>query len=301
MAAIGGCGGGLGDRPSARDAALAGAQDSGFTRPGQDLPPPLPDTTASAPEVGNGSVDAGIDLGLEPSDADGADLRSLGRADATPPPSADGGLAPETAVPATVSIVVLPDTQYYAAPPYTEVFAMQTNWIIAQKPLLNIQAVLHVGDVVDGCNSPDQWGVASAALHSLDGVVPYFLVPGNHDTDLNRKGLMNNYFGPATMPWVTGTMTVGQIENNYSLVNIGSQQWLVLGLEFGPRDAVMTWADSVLKAYPDRPAIIVTHAYLYPTGDRYDVGISGSDTTAPNYQYWIPQYYKYTLSEGIHD
>jgi 3',5'-cyclic AMP phosphodiesterase CpdA len=138
-------------------------------------------------------------------------------------------------------------------------------------------------------------------MRVLDGLVPYVLVPGNHDTDANRVGLIDNYFAPTTMPWISGTMNAGQIENNYALVDIGPQKWLVLGLEFGPRDAVLTWADGVLKAHPTLPAIIVTHAYLYGDGTRYNIAVSGLDSTQPNFQWFIPQWYGYTSAQGIND
>jgi hypothetical protein len=205
---------------------------------------------------------------------------------------ADGGTGTETPPSPPVTIVVLPDTQYYAES-YPDVFAGQTSWILAQKPALNIAAVLHVGDLVDA-GTQAQWDVANTAMRVLDGIVPYVLVPGNHDTDSNRNTLIDNYFGPASMPWITGTMTAGQIENNYALVDIGPQKWLVLGLEFGPRDAVVAWADTILKAYPTTPAILLTHAYLYSDGTRYDINSS-------SHQSFIPQDYHYTESQGIND
>jgi len=133
----------------------------------------------------------------------------------------DSGVGPETAPP--VTIVVLPDTQYYSVA-YPDVFAGQTSWILGQKAALNIAAVLHVGDIVDG-DTQDQWTVASTAMRALDGFVPYVLVPGNHDTDSDRNTMIDTYFGPASMPWITGTMIAGQIENNYALLDIGPQKW----------------------------------------------------------------------------
>jgi hypothetical protein len=215
------------------------------------------------------------------------------------PISADGGAGTETPPPPPVTVVVLPDTQYYAAA-YPEVFAGQTSWILAERTALHIAAVLHVGDIVDG-DTAAQWTVANPAMRTLDGFVPYVVVPGNHDTDSNRKTLIDNYFGPASMPWITGTMTAGQIENNYALVDIGPQKWLILGLEFGPRDAVVAWADTILKAYPTTPAILLTHAYLYSDGTRYNVAVAGTDSTKDSYQWWYPQYYLFTPSQGIND
>jgi hypothetical protein len=274
-------------------AVIAGC--SGHGDHGDDAAPA--DGEAAAPHTDTPDGAGGLDAG--PAGTKGAETN--GTVDARPP-SVDGGMARETLGPLPATVVVLPDTQYYNADyGHAPVFAMQTNWIIAQKSPLNIQAVLHVGDIVDDCYSVDQWTNASSAMRLLDGVVPYFLVPGNHDVDGDRRGLMNDYFGPASLPWVTSTMTQGQIENNYALVNIGHRQWLVLGIEFGPRNAVMTWADAVLKAYPDRPAIILTHAYLYSDGNRYDVAISGLDSSNPSYQYFIPHSYGNTSSQGIND
>jgi hypothetical protein len=230
---------------------------------------------ALAPDAADGGTDAD-DAGTEASEAGAADL----------------GIA--------FTVVVLPDTQYYSSS-HPEIFAAQTRWIVEQKSARNISVALHVGDIVDGANDPAQWTVANSSLRLMDGLVPYVLVPGNHDSDSNRVGLIDNYFAPTTMQWITNTMTTGQIENNYALVDIGPQQWLVLGLEFGPRDAVLTWADGVLKAFPTKPAIIVTHAYLYGDGTRYDVAKSGLDSSQPNFQAFIPQSYYYTPKEGSND
>jgi predicted phosphodiesterase len=259
------------------------------------------DSSSSAPDTRNPVADAFLgrnDGGIPPIDADGT---GTGSDPDVAPGNGDGGAGAEVAAPPPSTIIVLPDTQYYTFAPYTDVFAMQTNWIIAQKASLNIQAVLHVGDLVEVATDSNQWHVAGTAMHSLDGIAPYVVVPGNHDCDTNRTGLIDAYFGPATMPWITGTMVAGQMENNYALVDIGGQQWLVVAVEFGPRDAVVAWADTVFKAYPDRPAILLTHGYLYSDGTRYNLAVAGTDSRATSYQYWYPQYYEVTPMQGIND
>jgi hypothetical protein len=224
-------------------------------------------------------------------------------------PGPDAG--PDTVPRPPVTIVVLPDTQYYAYSNYASVFGQQTGWVVAQKSILNIAAVLHVGDVVD-IDAAEQWTVANPAMRLLDNVVPYVVVPGNHDYSgpPDRATMMNDYFAPASMPWITGTMTPGKIENNYAILDIGPQKWLVLGLEFGPRDAVVNWASRVLRENEDKnkyPVILLTHAYLYQDADlykdgaRYDITAGGIDSTKSNYQYWSPYFYGFTASEGIND
>lgn len=224
---------------------------------------------------------------------------------------ANGGEAgTRTSTPSSATIIVLPDTQYYVyssdsgfytAPDHAGVFGEQTAWILAHKNDLAINAVLHVGDLVDSPDDADQWKVAGAAMHAMDGIIPYVVVPGNHDTDSKRKGLENGYFSPSTMPWITGTKLTGQMDNNYALVDIGGREWLVVALEFGPTNDTVAWANKVLAAFSDHPAILITHAYLYADGTRYNVTAAGTDSTQGSYQWWYPQYYGFTPSAGIND
>jgi len=247
-------------------------------------------------EAGDGtSTEAGGETGPAPASVDSG----VGPEAPAEPASADSGVGPEAPAARPATIIVLPDTQYYASS-YPDVFAGQTKWILAQQLPLNIAAVLHVGDIVDG-DTQSQWNVAGTSMHSLDGKVPYVVVPGNHDTNGSRVTMMDSYFGPASMPWVNGTMTAGQMENNYALIDVGPQQWLVIALEFGPRDAVVAWAEKVLKAYPTTPAILLTHAYLYSDGTRYNVAVGGTDSSKDIFQWWYPQYYGFTPAEGIND
>jgi hypothetical protein len=72
------------------------------------------------------------------------------------------------------------------------------------------------------------------------------------------------------MPWVTGVREPGHIENNYSLIEIGSRRWLIVGLEYAPRNSVVDWANDVIKRHTGIPVILVTHAYLDGSdGTRY--------------------------------
>jgi len=278
-----GCGG-LEEATPAKDSGSAGDVPAPMADGGADGWRPSPDLGLPDARDTGASEAAWPEAGGETAAVD-----AMAALDATE----DGPGRPEVPPPpAPATVVILPDTQYYASS-RPEVFTQQTTWIVAQRPALNIAAVLHVGDVVDG-DTPTQWTNASTSLRLLDGLVPYVLVPGNHDTDGNRKTRMNDYFGPTTMPWITDTMVDGRIENSYALLDIGPVQWLVLGLEFGPRDTVVAWADTVLKAYPTTPAMLVTHAYLYHDGTRYDAA-------SPSPQLFLPQGYNFTPSEGIND
>jgi hypothetical protein len=176
-------------------------------------------------------------------------------------------------LPRDYSIVVLPDTQYYAAS-FPDIFMKQASWIVENRDAQQIAFVLHTGDLVD-TDVPAQWTVASNSLHMLDGVVPYVIAAGNHDYgDLaDRMGMVNSYFpasGFANYSWFGDTFESGHIENSFSVIPAGGMRWLVLSLEFGPRDEAIAWANSVLQGFHDLPAIIITHAYLYHDSSLYN-------------------------------
>jgi len=171
------------------------------------------------------------------------------------------------------SIAVLPDTQYYASS-WPDIFTAQTRWLAENHAAQQIAFVLHTGDIVDS-DVPAQWNAAVTSLGMLDGQVPYVLTAGNHDyADIaDRMGMINAYFPPsrfAATPSFGGTFEPGHLENNFNLFEAGGGRWLVLALEFGPRDEVLAWAAGVLAAHADAAAVVITHAYLYRDGTRYD-------------------------------
>jgi hypothetical protein len=180
----------------------------------------------------------------------------------------------------TFSIVVLPDTQFYSEA-YPNIFKAQTDWIVAQREARRIAFVLHEGDIVN-VDVEDQWQAAERSLRVLDGKVPYALAVGNHDYSyqggrITREcDLLNAHFPAARLadlPWPTGTFAAGRIENSYQVLDAFGLKYVVLALEYGPRDAVVDWANGVLDRYAELPAIIVTHAYLARDGKPFTTQI----------------------------
>jgi hypothetical protein len=169
-------------------------------------------------------------------------------------------------------VAVMPDTQVYAAK-YPKFFEAQTKWIADHRLDRRIACALHLGDITEH-NTPNEWEVARRCFGMLDGRVPYVLVPGNHDySGTDRKTLLNQYFPVAEMkqrPAFGGVFAEGRLDNSFHLVRIGKQNWIVLALEYGPRDEVVAWANKVLSQYPERLGILVTHAYLFHDSTRFD-------------------------------
>jgi hypothetical protein len=153
------------------------------------------------------------------------------------------------------------------------------QWILNNAGPLNIQLVLGLGDIVNNGGSSTEWTTADAAYKKLDAAhIPYFAPLGNHDYDANnpagRTSATNNfnrYFGPSrytnstywSTPYWTGSYPSGSNENFYGSVTINGQQYLVIALEFYPRDASLSWAAQVIANNPGAQVIIITHAYEY--------------------------------------
>lgn len=184
--------------------------------------------------------------------------------------------------------VVLPDTQYYTEQDFgatEEVFKSQTKWIVSHKDELNIAYVLHEGDVTDD-NSAWEWANGRDAMNILDGVVPYVVTAGNHDgmnTSQNLTTLYNQYFPVSkfqALPNFGGVFESNRMENSYHLFSAGGVDWLLLSLEFGPRDSVLDWAGQVLTNYPDRRAILLTHAYVFSDNKLLTRSVNEAPPTA---------------------
>lgn len=188
------------------------------------------------------------------------------------------------------TVVVLPDTQNYSAN-NPEIFCKQAEWIIDMKEQLNIVFVSHMGDIVnDGAEKIYEWENASRCMSKLDGFLPYSVIPGNHDADVqsNKESGFATFskFFPSSKyeyrPWYGGSYLDNR--NNFQKINANGLEMLFLNLEIEPSDVVLKWADGVIKANPNLYTIVTTHKYLpvnSSTRDKMTVfgkdGNSGED------------------------
>jgi len=183
----------------------------------------------------------------------------------------------------STTLAVMPDTQYYAEK-YPHHFQAQTRWIAENYEKRNIAYTLHLGDITQHDNQKE-WEVAVRCFAVFDGKVPYQLIPGNHDySGAPRKTQLSKFFPVSKIgKWPTfgGVYEKDKLDNNYHLFRIGKRDWITLGLECGPRKAVIAWANKVLEKYRDHSAIIVTHAYLFRNNRRYDYR-HGSQRASPH-------------------
>jgi hypothetical protein len=168
------------------------------------------------------------------------------------------------------SIIVLPDTQKYSYE-YPEIFCKQTEWIIKNKKKFNILFVSHVGDIVQsGAINNSEWETASKCMKKLEGIVPYGIIPGNHDADKvddpdSSFLKYNTIFSPLRFKkysWYKGFYKGNQ--NNYQLINVNKNiSLLFMNLQVDPTDNDIEWANQILKKNYNSWVIFTTHAYQY--------------------------------------
>jgi hypothetical protein len=222
-------------------------------------------------------------------------------------------IAAEAALPGTYvpqgeyTIAVIPDTQFLSQD-YPAHFAAIATYLAANKTALNLGLILHVGDVVDD-GIAGQYNAADAPMAALRDIgVPFLATIGNHDYDGSSGGnpdhtlttLWNAHFGTAfyaTAAAVPVLKDASKTEYCYISTTLGGRPTLVFALEHFPRAAVMTWADTVVAAFPNHDIIVNTHAYLYGDGTRtnwatpngpsgYTDAASGDDMWREHFSHW---------------
>lgn len=199
-----------------------------------------------------------------------------------------------------VIMVLLPDTQTYAEK-YPEILDAQINWILQEAE--HIDMVIQQGDLTQN-NNAEEWVRVRQAFRKLDGKVPYILAVGNHDmgsepgkfADVRNTDLFNTSFpldSMSVLPAFAGVFEQEKLDNAYYLLEAGGLKWMVLSLEFGPRDTVLHWANKLVADHSDRLIVLNTHAYMYSDSTRQGPG-----------DYWRAQAYgigKDTLDQAVND
>lgn len=175
--------------------------------------------------------------------------------------------------PKEFKLYLLPDTQFYSLN-HPEVFEAQTQWIVENTD--SVAFVIHQGDLTHH-NTEKEWKVAVEAMSLLDDKIPYTFVPGNHDmgemgsAKTRETDRMNEFFPYekySRMKGFGGVFEEDKMDNTWHTFTAASKNWLILSLEFGPRNKVLEWASSIIKNHPEHNVIINTHAYMYSDETR---------------------------------
>lgn len=172
-------------------------------------------------------------------------------------------------------LILLPDPQAYAQHPKLNfLYGLQTSWITNNAD--SISFVLQQGDLTQK-NSDIEFQVSAGAMTIMDGKkIPYTFVPGNHDmgnpTNANERltTYLNKYYPVSRysrQPWFGGAFE-NQIDNTWHTFIWKDYKFLILSLEFGPRNKVLEWAKKIVEQHPHHNVILNTHAYMFRDNTR---------------------------------
>ena len=121
----------------------------------------------------------------------------------------------------------------------------------------NIQFVFGLGDITEN-DDASEWERAKAQIQKLDGVVPYNLNRGNHDS----SAMMKTYFSYEDYKNKFSGTADESILNTCQFLTVGNVDYLIFSLDFGPSDDVLNWAAGIIESHPNHNVIITTHSYL---------------------------------------
>ena len=168
---------------------------------------------------------------------------------------------------ADFSMIALPDAQFYTAQTTGNnlTFKQQTQWVVDNRVTDNIAFVSQLGDITnDGDNDIVQWRRADTTMSILEGAnLPYGIDVGNHDQTTGTT-YYNQFFGASRFsgrPYYGGHFGTNN-NNNFELFSASGMDFLVINLENGASASAIHWADTLMKTYSTRRAVVVNHSLL---------------------------------------
>ena len=165
---------------------------------------------------------------------------------------------------------------------FAQAYREQMNWIVDNAAERKISYVAHTGDIIENWMLPhhpeeqarEEFEFASQMQSIIDDAgIPNGIIPGNHDNGWGTFGndMFNDYFPAeryeaASQNWQNasygGPWEEGDNSAHYDLFEAEGHQFIALYLPYGHNTAQRNWANEILQSFPDRDALIFTHAYL---------------------------------------
>lgn len=164
------------------------------------------------------------------------------------------------------TFAVVGDTQSMAKN-FPENFKDIYNYIYDHRDIMNIEAVIGLGDITDTMDGAQrEWDTALAGLKIVDDIAINIPIIGNHDNAF----WYNKYISQLNYANFAKKRVDNDLRNTYYATEIGGVPYLFLQLQYGPGDDVLTWADGIVAAHPNHHVIVSTHAYLTHDGTTLD-------------------------------
>ncbi len=188
-------------------------------------------------------------------------------------------------------VVIVPDIQYYTnSEERIKYLDAIVDYCKERQDVISF--LLQTGDITNN-NQLWQWNNSYRHFFSqLPKSFPVISCLGNHD--YGENGLSNERQSnvPAELtPDMDAVMPMSKWDNYLRYVTLENKTLAILSLEFAPRNAVLEWADSIIKQNANIPIFILTHAFLNNVGQLYDASNSQNDNLCSQKDYVLGKEY----------
>ena len=180
----------------------------------------------------------------------------------TPSPEPTATQIPYTAKDGVYTIAWISDPQHYSAK-FPELYEAMTLFLRDHQAEMNLQYIIHTGDLVNKTSDDAQWKVASLSQSYIDDI-PNGVLAGNHDCQ-SPDGFepYSKYFGEdryKDKPWYGGSYKNNR--GHYDLLTLGQTDYLFVYMSYGPDSGCIKWLNKVFQKYPDRVGFLLLHDYF---------------------------------------
>lgn len=163
------------------------------------------------------------------------------------------------------TIAWISDPQHYSKK-FPETYYAMTAFLRDHREELNLQYIIHTGDLVHNADEEAQWEVADRAQTMIDEI-PNGVLAGNHDLpeDVGYAAFTKR-FGEAryaSRPWYGGSYKNNR--GHYDLITAGETDYLFVYMGYEPDEAAFDWVREVFSSFPDRVGILCLHDYYTKT------------------------------------
>lgn len=142
------------------------------------------------------------------------------------------------------------------------------GYLIAEADNLNLAAVLGLGDMVQDAWTETATGAVLDGFNALRTAgIPILPIVGNHDyDDLDSRdattylSIMGPDYYSGDVNWLGGYG--GSTMSHAIGFSAGGTDYIVIGLEFYPRDEHLAWAGNLILSNPSKTIILTTHSYM---------------------------------------
>jgi hypothetical protein len=149
------------------------------------------------------------------------------------------------------------------------------DFVIANKTALDIQYVVHMGDIVEVYYNETDWETQNAAFSQFTDVIPFGWLAGNHEGE-SQDYIGDNYYAFNTSNYPNMTSSYDQGRNTAQYFNYNGTQILFVNLEYFANQTALQWFENLYHHYDDATVIFSTHSYLDLTGNYTNDTINGT-------------------------